>query len=129
MNKRIEDIRNRINTANAVSKGPWKFKKNESDPFDCGLFEDSDGSNVMDFGSAEQFYPTNGEAPYETDIEFLENVHTDISYLLNKLEKYEQKLIKYRRGLEEIAGYISDDAEFMRETAQDILSQEALKEG
>jgi hypothetical protein len=51
-----------------------------------------------------------------------------VGYLLNKLEKYEQKLIKYRRGLEEIAGYISDDAEFMRETAQDILSQEALKE-
>jgi hypothetical protein len=119
MNKRIEEISNRINTANAVSKGPWKFKKNENDPFDCGLFEDADGSNVMDFGSAEQYYPTNGEAPYETDIEFLENVHTDISYLLNKLEKYEQ-------ALNEISNKdpFKGGPPYLNEIAQEALKEE-----
>lgn len=53
------------------SAGPWKFIVDEDDYHDNGRISDKDGFDVCSFGNSEQYYPTDGEAPSDCDVQLI----------------------------------------------------------
>lgn len=53
------------------SAGPWKFIVDEDDYHDNGRISDKDGFDVCSFGNSEQYYPTDGEAPSDCDMQLI----------------------------------------------------------
>lgn len=54
-----------------LSPGPWKFIVDENDYHDNGRISDKDGFDVCSFGNSEQYYPTDGEAPSDCDMQLI----------------------------------------------------------
>lgn len=48
--------------------GPWEFIFDCDDYHDNGRIAGKDGFDVCSFGNSEQYYPTDGEAPSDSDM-------------------------------------------------------------
>lgn len=96
---KLEEIKERLEKSTA---GPWKFEKSEKHgTTDCGVFLNPNGLRIMDFGDYEQYYPASGNEPEDPDIQFIENVHSDIEYLLSKLKQAVSGIQEIRKSVDE----------------------------
>lgn len=72
-----------------VSPGPWKFIIDRDDDCDNGRISDKDGFDVCSFGNSEQYYPTDGEAPSDSDMALILASPDLLSALQSLVEIYD----------------------------------------
>lgn len=66
-----------------VTEGPWEFREDPKDNEDCGGVYPVNGDlAVMHFGNSEQYYPTAGSPPSESDLDFILAVRAYTSHLI-----------------------------------------------
>lgn len=71
--------------------GPWEFIFDCDDYHDNGRIAGKDGFDVCSFGNSEQYYPTDGEAPSDCDMQLILASPDLLSALQQLVEVYDSE--------------------------------------
>lgn len=95
----IDQIKRALEKA---TPSPWTWKEKHSPitdrPWDGdqGAIIGADGTTICWFGDTEQYYPTAGDEPYETDREVMVKAPEWLKYLIGEVERLETALNEIR---------------------------------
>lgn len=78
------------------TQGDWQWKdpstrKYYDETVDLPILENSDGEEILNFGCAEQYYPTEGEVPRDSDALVIANATKWLRYLLQQNKDLQRK--------------------------------------